>query len=53
MRIPDPIPQFSYVVEQIAKRQPNLAFIHVVEPRVQGSEDRDAPASEVCSRCPI
>ncbi|KAI0826125.1 FMN-linked oxidoreductase [Irpex lacteus] len=46
MRIPDPIPQFSYVVEQIAKRQPNLAFIHVVEPRVQGSEDRDAPASE-------
>ncbi|KAI0088267.1 FMN-linked oxidoreductase [Irpex rosettiformis] len=46
MRMKEPIPQFRYVVQQIAERQPNLAFLHVVEPRVQGSEDCEVPAGE-------
>ena len=48
MRVADPIPQFSYVVQQIAERHPNFAFVHVVEPRVQGATDVEVPAGEVC-----
>lgn len=37
----DPIPQYTYFVKQIAERYPDLAYIHVVEPRVLGFEIRD------------
>lgn len=47
MRMPDPIPSFSFVVEKLAEKHPNLAYIHVVEPRVQGNEDRVASEGEV------
>ncbi|EIN14722.1 FMN-linked oxidoreductase [Punctularia strigosozonata HHB-11173 SS5] len=48
MRLDDPIPTFSYVVQQLKSRQPDLAFIHVIEPRVKGTVDIDggAPAGE-------
>lgn len=46
----NPIPTFTYFVQQIAEKHPNLAFIHVVEPRVSGSDDRVPTAGEVCSR---
>ncbi|TFK62757.1 NADH:flavin oxidoreductase/NADH oxidase [Pluteus cervinus] len=39
MRMKDPKPQFSHLVEQLKEKQPNLAYIHVVEPRVNGSTD--------------
>ncbi|KAI0342408.1 NADH:flavin oxidoreductase/NADH oxidase [Trametopsis cervina] len=40
MRMSDPVPTFSYVVQKLAERQPKLAFIHLVEPRVTGNADR-------------
>ncbi|KAG2135251.1 NADH:flavin oxidoreductase/NADH oxidase [Suillus clintonianus] len=37
----NPIPQFSYLVRELRKR--NLAYLHVTEPRVGGNIDVDAP----------
>ncbi|KAK8224960.1 hypothetical protein HDK90DRAFT_96516 [Phyllosticta capitalensis] len=39
MRMADPIPQFSYIIHQL--RSLNLAFLHLVEPRVHGVIDMD------------
>lgn len=47
MRMADPIPQFSHVVSELARRHTALAYIHVVEPRVNGYTDIEAPADEV------
>ncbi len=44
----DPIPTFSYFVQQIVDKHPNLAYLHVVEPRVSGVDDRVPTADEVC-----
>jgi NADPH2 dehydrogenase len=33
MKEENPIPGFSYLVTELAKRFPNLAYLHVVEPR--------------------
>ncbi|KAI0342347.1 FMN-linked oxidoreductase [Trametopsis cervina] len=46
MRMEDPIPQFSYLIQQISEKLPNLAYIHVVEPRMEGYLDRKAEAGE-------
>ena len=43
----EPMPTFSYIVSEIAKRHPELAYIHVVEPRAQGVGDRVAREGEV------
>ncbi len=40
---------FSYLVSEITKRFPNFAYLHVVEPRVEGSEDRTVQHGEVRS----
>ena len=45
----DPIPTYSYLVKEIATRFPNLAYIHVTEPRVSGSVERDIQEGEVRS----
>ncbi|PSR72861.1 hypothetical protein PHLCEN_2v11274 [Hermanssonia centrifuga] len=37
---------FSYLVSEITKRFPNFAYLHVVEPRVEGSEDRTVQHGE-------
>lgn len=37
MRMADPIPQFSYIIHQL--RELDLAFLHLVEPRVHGVVD--------------
>ncbi|KAF9022976.1 FMN-linked oxidoreductase [Hymenopellis radicata] len=42
MRMENPIPTFTYLVTQLRERHPDLAFLHVVEPRVSGSADADA-----------
>ncbi|KAG2745553.1 NADH:flavin oxidoreductase/NADH oxidase [Suillus brevipes Sb2] len=41
MGIPDPKPQFSYLVSHLKKY--NLTYIHVIEPRINGYLDADAP----------
>lgn len=48
MRMADPKPTFSYLVADLAKRHPNFAYIHLVEPRVEGSVDRTVLEGEVC-----
>jgi NADPH2 dehydrogenase len=42
MGVPDPKPQFSYLVSQLRKH--DLAYLHVTEPRVGGNLDVDAPS---------
>lgn len=37
----NPVPVFSYLVEELAKRHPKLGYLHVIEPRVKGVFDRD------------
>ena len=48
MRMDDPIPQYSHLVAELASRHPKLAYVHVVEPRVSGHEDREIVPGEVC-----
>lgn len=36
----DLIPTFSYVLTELRDRYPKLAYIHLITPRVAGSEDR-------------
>lgn len=36
MGMKDPIPTYGYLVSQLRENHPNLAYIHVVEPRVDG-----------------
>ena len=36
-----PIPVFTYLVTELRRRHPNLGYLHVVEPRVQGIVDRN------------
>lgn len=40
MRMADPIPQFSDVIRKAA--QLDLAYLHLIEPRVSGSEDQES-----------
>lgn len=41
MAMADPKPTFSYAVSQIKERFPTLAYLHVVEPRVDGNVTRE------------
>ncbi|KAJ4495806.1 hypothetical protein C8J55DRAFT_494939 [Lentinula edodes] len=41
-----PIPLFSYVVAELKKRFPNLAYLHAVEPRVSVIDDRTPDSDE-------
>lgn len=45
----DPKPTFAYLVNQISDKFPDLAYLHLVEPRVEGNKDRPVGAGEVCS----
>jgi NADPH2 dehydrogenase len=36
----DPLPQFSHFVTALKERHPKLAYLHLVEPRISGSENR-------------
>lgn len=42
----DPRPQFSYYVQQLKERQPDLAYIHVIEPSISGVMDVEAGENE-------
>ena len=37
--MPDPIPTYSALVTHLATHQPNLAFLHFIEPRISGPSD--------------
>ncbi|KAJ6505333.1 NADH:flavin oxidoreductase/NADH oxidase [Mycena sanguinolenta] len=43
MGMDDPLPTFSYVVSQLAARHSNLAYLHLVEPRIAGSFSAEDP----------
>ncbi|KII90957.1 hypothetical protein PLICRDRAFT_106717 [Plicaturopsis crispa FD-325 SS-3] len=45
MCMQDPKPTFLHVVEQLRTAHPALAYLHVVEPRVDGAVDHDGPLS--------
>ncbi|GAA6003058.1 hypothetical protein JCM10207_001966 [Rhodosporidiobolus poonsookiae] len=46
MPLPDIKETFSYVVDQIVKRHPSLAYIHCVESRIAGNATIEVDASE-------
>ena len=46
IKIDDPIPLYTYLVHQIRELYPDLAYLHVTEPRVVGLESKD-PVNEV------
>ena len=47
MRMDEPKPTFSHLVKELADKYTNLAYIHVVEPRVEGNDDREPDEGEV------
>lgn len=47
MRMDDPYSTFTYLVERIAELFPNLAFVHLVEPRAAGGSSRVPLEGEV------
>lgn len=50
MRMQNPEPTFSYFVSEVAKRFPSLAYLHLIEPRVNAGVDRVAREGEVSLR---
>jgi len=42
----NPVPTYSYLVSELRKRHPNFGYLHVIEPRVQGTSDRAGAASK-------
>ncbi len=42
----DPRPTYSYLVQELKRRQPDLAWIHVVEARFQNGEDTEVPSDQ-------
>lgn len=46
MRMDDPVPQFTYIVNQLRERYSDLAYLHLAEPRIAGNADRDAASEE-------
>ncbi|KAI0636632.1 FMN-linked oxidoreductase [Trametes polyzona] len=46
MRMKDPIPTFSYLVTRLREQHPDLAYVHVIEPAVNGSVEGEARPEE-------
>ena len=36
MGMRNPIPTYSYIISELAKHYPNLAYIHMIEPGIEG-----------------
>jgi NADPH2 dehydrogenase len=45
MKMANPIPQFTYLIEQLTARYPRLSYIHFVEPRTTGGGVDVVPAA--------
>ncbi|EIM79599.1 FMN-linked oxidoreductase [Stereum hirsutum FP-91666 SS1] len=46
MRMTDPVPTFTHLVQTIKNKHPKFGYIHAVEPRLAGIADRDPTAEE-------
>jgi NADPH2 dehydrogenase len=46
MKEKNPVPTFTYLISEIRARFPNFGYIHVVEARIKGNVDIDAPEHE-------
>ncbi|KAI0049824.1 FMN-linked oxidoreductase [Auriscalpium vulgare] len=46
MDMKDPVPTFSHLITQIRDRFPNFGYLHVIEPRIRGSFDREELSGE-------
>ncbi|KAJ3755947.1 hypothetical protein EV360DRAFT_72426 [Lentinula raphanica] len=46
LKMKSPVPTFSYVVAELKKQFPNLAYLHVVEPRISIIDDRTTDVKE-------
>ncbi|KAF8644661.1 hypothetical protein AX16_008321 [Volvariella volvacea WC 439] len=40
MQMDDPVPQFTHVVTKLKENHPSLAYLHIIEPRVNGDDWR-------------
>ena len=47
MRMKDPIPTFSYLVGEVKRLYPDLLYLHVIEPRVCGTDISNHPYDTV------
>jgi len=41
MKMTEPVPQFQYLVEQLAIRHPNLSYVHLIEGRASNGIDNE------------
>jgi 2,4-dienoyl-CoA reductase-like NADH-dependent reductase (Old Yellow Enzyme family) len=46
MRMPDPVPQYTHLVTALRAAHPNLAYLHVIEPRVAAGMDVEHSSTE-------
>ncbi|KIY64624.1 FMN-linked oxidoreductase [Cylindrobasidium torrendii FP15055 ss-10] len=46
MKMADPKPTFAYITKQLKEHHPDLAYLHVVEPRISGIVDSDGTDEE-------
>jgi NADPH2 dehydrogenase len=47
MRMENPIPTFEYLIQQLHDQFPQLAYLHLVEPRIAGDKDTRGKNAEV------
>ena len=47
VRMADPIPTYEYLVKQLSERFPDLAFLDVLEPGINGTVEYDVISGEV------
>ncbi|GLB45697.1 putative nadh flavin oxidoreductase nadh oxidase [Lyophyllum shimeji] len=46
MGMKDPVPQYTHLVTAVRDAHPSLAYLHVVEPRISGDNDRESAVHE-------
>jgi NADPH2 dehydrogenase len=46
MRMPDPVPQFTHLATALRAAHPNLAYLHLIEPRVAAEADVEHPSTD-------
>lgn len=46
MKMDDPVPQFTHFVTTLKSKHPNLAYLHLVEPRIDGNLEAVSEGTE-------
>ncbi|KAK0213636.1 hypothetical protein IW262DRAFT_1301107 [Armillaria fumosa] len=46
MNMKEPKPTFAYLVSQVKTRHPDLAYLHIIEPRIFGNFDRETVGAD-------